>query len=667
MSFKFKTIMGIAAIEAILLCILIWSSLAYLNKSNQQELVQRARTTSKLFAAMTKDALLSTDLATLDSFIGEIIQNPGVVYARVVSLTDGVLAEGGDPPALARRFSADTLLENVTDAVFDVSAPIEETQIPYGHVEIGLDINEMYIIFQKARQQAFSLAGIEIAMTALFSFILGSYLTRQLNHLKNAAQKLADGQLGYQVPVKGRDELARVAMMFNHMSGQLQRTYAKLNLSLQNLTESEAKMRAILQEAVDGIITIDTRGYVESFNPAAERIFGYSAAEIIGHNVSKLMPEPIKNQHQAYVDHYLQTGGARIIGVGRELVGRHKNGTPIDLDLAVSEIKINDRHLFTGIVRDITKAKAAAAELKRYQENLEQMVTERTSKLKEAQAELVTRAMASARAQMAAMVLHNIGNAITPAGIHVENLQSHSGARLTDYLTKCYGDLADHSRNLGTYIREDPRGRQVFAMMGEMVTALSESEQHRAELLQKIHQSLNYVSDTLALQQTYMSSENELKEMTDLNLLIEDALRMQMGALEKRQITVTRHLADDLPLLYIAKNKLMQVLVNIIKNSYEAIDAVRADNHPKQIVITSFHSETRIGFSLSDSGIGLTRDQPAEIFTFGHSGKGSSGIGLYYSKNFIEENNGQITMESDGLEKGAILTICFPAQRPSPE
>ncbi len=659
MSFRLKTIIGIAAIEALLLFILIWSSMAFLKESNQQELTRRAETTSKLFAAMTKDAVLATDLATLDSFILEIIRNPGIVYARVVSRTDGVLAQGGDGTAMAKRFAADTLLEKVRDGVFDVRAPIEEAQITYGYVDVGLDVNQMRAVLQRARKQALTLAGIEMALTALFSFVLGMYLTRQLRHLKDAAQQIAAGQLGYQVKGKGRDELAGVAMMFNHMSARLEETYARLMRSLGDLTESEAKMRAILQEAVDGIITIDTKGRIESFNPAAERIFGYTAREIIGQDVNMLMSEPNRSNHQEYIDKYLNTGEARVIGIGRELAGRHKNGTPIPLDLAVSEIRINDRHLFTGIVRDITKAKEAATELKRYQEGLEQMVAERTRKLEQTQADLITRAMASARAQMSAMVLHNIGNAVTPAGIHLERLESGEGMELAGYLDKCYCDLADHTGDLGAYITGDQRGRQVFASMGEMIAALNKHERHRADAIEKIRQSLAYVSDTLALQQTYTSNDKELKELTDLNLLIEDALRMQMGSLIKRGITVTRRLADRLPPLLIAKNRLMQVLVNVIKNSYEAIDAVEERNLPKTITITSFNEKGRVGFTLSDSGIGLTAGQMETIFKFGQSGKGSSGMGLYYCEMFIRANNGQISLESEGFGKGATLTISF--------
>ena len=104
------------------------------------------------------------------------------------------------------------------------------------------------------------------------------------------------------------------------------------------LRDTAARLHGIFEAAVDGIITINERGIVESFNPAAERIFGYPAAEIIGHNVSMLMPEPYRSEHDGYLDNYRKTGEKQIIGIGREVRGRRKDGTDFPMDLAVSEI-----------------------------------------------------------------------------------------------------------------------------------------------------------------------------------------------------------------------------------------------------------------------------------------------------------------------------------------
>jgi PAS domain S-box-containing protein len=120
------------------------------------------------------------------------------------------------------------------------------------------------------------------------------------------------------------------------------------------LRDSAERLRAILETAVEGIITINERGIVESMNPAAERMFGYEAAAVIGKNVTLLMPSPYREEHQSYLGDYVRTGHAKIIGIGREVVGQRRDGTLFPMDLAVSEVRLTTRRLFTGFVHDIT-------------------------------------------------------------------------------------------------------------------------------------------------------------------------------------------------------------------------------------------------------------------------------------------------------------------------
>lgn len=136
------------------------------------------------------------------------------------------------------------------------------------------------------------------------------------------------------------------------------------------LAESEARHRAIFETAVDGIITIDERGIVTAMNPAAVRIFGFAADEVVGRNVDMLMPEPYSAEHDRYMQDYLRTGIKRIIGLGREVVGRRKDGSTFPMDLAVSETVLGERRIFTGIIRDVTERKRAEEALARQSEEL---------------------------------------------------------------------------------------------------------------------------------------------------------------------------------------------------------------------------------------------------------------------------------------------------------
>ena len=132
------------------------------------------------------------------------------------------------------------------------------------------------------------------------------------------------------------------------------RDITERNREIQALTDSEARLRSILESAVDGIVVIDARGRIESFNPAAERLFGYPTSEVVGQNVNLLMPSPYREAHDRYIEHYLSTGVAKIIGIGREVTGRRRDGTTFPLHLSVGEMVSGGERKFTGLLHDLS-------------------------------------------------------------------------------------------------------------------------------------------------------------------------------------------------------------------------------------------------------------------------------------------------------------------------
>lgn len=140
-------------------------------------------------------------------------------------------------------------------------------------------------------------------------------------------------------------------------------------------------LEAIIDTAIDGIITIDARGLVETINPAGLVLFGYAAEEVIGNNISMLMPEPDRSNHDSYISNYKETGNRKIIGVGREVRGRRKDGTTFPFRLAVSEVFYKDKMIFTGFIHDLTKEKEAQDQLQKHTMELEETVRHRTKDL----------------------------------------------------------------------------------------------------------------------------------------------------------------------------------------------------------------------------------------------------------------------------------------------
>ncbi|MFW0718637.1 PAS domain S-box protein [Pedobacter sp. N23S346] len=146
--------------------------------------------------------------------------------------------------------------------------------------------------------------------------------------------------------------------------------------------ENTVLLKAIIDNAIDGLITIDNMGIVESINPSACRLFDYSAEEVIGRNISILMPQPDRSSHDHYLYEYKKTGNANIIGIGRELIGMKKNGSYFPFRLGVSEVKYSGRMIYAGFIHDLTREKEAEGKLQNYAAQLEVQVEERTHSLR---------------------------------------------------------------------------------------------------------------------------------------------------------------------------------------------------------------------------------------------------------------------------------------------
>ena len=180
MSFQNKIILGIGIIQAVLLLILIGSSLNLLRTSNEEALVRRATLAAPLFASSARDAVLSLDLPSLDSLVRAAITNHGLVYARVSNVHGGLLAEAGDQEVLSRLFVEDHRVQDVVDGVFDTRAEIGDAETVFGYFDLGISAKQIEDLLAAARQEMALIALTAMVLMTLFSFILGLYLTREL-------------------------------------------------------------------------------------------------------------------------------------------------------------------------------------------------------------------------------------------------------------------------------------------------------------------------------------------------------------------------------------------------------------------------------------------------------------------------------------------------------
>ena len=371
MNFRVKTILGIALIESVLLVVLVFSSLDFLRTSNEEQLTQRAATTSHLFASATKNAVLATDLATLESFVNGILTNPQFVYVRIYG-GNQIFAEGGPSEFLTGKRLPDSNLESVSDGVYDVVTQIEEAGIIYGRIEFGLSTRSIQSVFAQAKQWAISIAALEVFLVAIFSWILGTYLTRHLLKLQKASKIIEESGPGHQLTVTGQDEIADVAMAFNTMSSSLQRSYSDLKDSiasrekmLANLERNRTKSQAILSASLDAIITIDQNDKVIDFNEAAESIFGWKFDEIAGKDMGDyIIPPEMREAHDRGMQHYLTTGEGPVLNNRIQLQALNKDGRHFPVEVAICPIETPDGKLFTAFLRDISKELANETEMR---------------------------------------------------------------------------------------------------------------------------------------------------------------------------------------------------------------------------------------------------------------------------------------------------------------
>ncbi|MBF0388557.1 MAG: HAMP domain-containing histidine kinase [Desulfamplus sp.] len=321
-------------------------------------------------------------------------------------------------------------------------------------------------------------------------------------------------------------------------------------------------------------------------------------------------------------------------------------------------------------------------ELEHLISQLEQLIKDRKRENEYIRNELLNKAVDAGRAQLSAMILHNIGNAITPVAVYTEQLKLRNPELIHCYLSKCYEDLMEHKEHLTEYISINPRGVEIINYMGSLIDNIGAENSKLADTIDKITTGIDYVAQILTLHRTYAPGRAEMREKININNLIYDALKMQEVSISKRKISVEHNLCPTIEHILIEKNKLMQVIVNLIKNSCDAIDENRERGDHKleittyeterplfvmsrekiknRIEISTHSTQKFIGLKIQDTGIGVERERQREIFDFGTSSKGSSGFGLYYCKSFVDANKGILILESDGRGCGSTVLIELP-------
>ena len=350
------------------------------------------------------------------------------------------------------------------------------------------------------------------------------------------------------------------------------------------LEAAEARLRSILQTVPDAMIVIDEFGRIESLSATAERLFGYSAAESIGRNISMLMPSPYREQHDTYLKRYLGTGEKHIIGIGRVVSGQRKDGTTFPMHLTVGELRSADRHYFTGFIRDLT----------------DQQITE--SRLKELQSEVTHMSRFTALGEMASTLAHEINQPLTAISNYLrgcqrllERVESDNSTMLRDAI----GKAADQALRAGQIIR---RLRE-FVARGE--------SDRRIESLPK---------------------------------LIEDASTLALIGAKENGVDVAFRLDPTVDLVLADRIQIQQVLVNLIRNAIEVM--AETPGRRRLEIAAVADREDLVQVSVSDTGLGIAPEIAKQLFQpFVTTKRKGMGLGLSICRTIIEAHGGKIWVE----------------------
>ena len=607
-------------------------------------LAKQGKTISHAIAVACIEPLLSEDYPVLNTFLN----TTGKESTDILSIE--VLHNG----QLVSEYKLNQ--EEPDEGVLfgsEVSFNPGENQLPLklGKVKLTLSTREnKRIIAARLRELVIHIIVSFIFLGLTLVLVMRILVLQKVEKLNRHALRIKEGDLTQKVELQSDDELGQLAATINKMVATISKRTHDLGERVKELNclygishlfvEEDISFDKIMQEAVNLIPA--SWQYPEI---CCGRIAIYDKA----FSTDQFRTSPWKQEKEILVD-----------GKPEGLVEVYYLEEKPDI---FEGPFLNEEHkllnAFADLLGRIAERIQMNSDLDKYRNHLENMVAERTRDLEKAHQELVKSAFDAGRARQAAMVLHNIGNAVTPIVVQVEMLQMDDMQEFIHVLRQCYDDLNNYEGDLDQYVKDDPRGKQVFAYMEELITALKNERVKMADALSNINSAAAYISEILSLQQAYAATGQEAQECVNINRVVEDALRMYQRSYDTRGIKVERNFYDNIPLLLIDKNNLMQVINNLLKNALEAFEMSSSADREKLLSVQTFAHDELIGFKIVDNGIGVEPDQIESLFEFGRSNKGSSGFGLYYCRQFVTDNDGLLKFTSKGREQGSSVNVSF--------
>ncbi len=327
--------------------------------------------------------------------------------------------------------------------------------------------------------------------------------------------------------------------------------------------------------------------------------------------------------------------------------------------IILSQSALIEAGAFTGklvILRDITSNKKAEEEIKKLNALLEEMVEERTAKLKNAQKEIVQKEYKSELADITSETLHNVKNILNSVKISSEMIRKiHEGHAIQGF-RKANTLLRENFNDLEAFISNDPKGKKLMEYYLKLEEVYDKEADEVKAHVDRLQEKVRAIEEIVISQQNY--GGRDMEEATFLPDIIEDALIMQSIPILSSNIRVVKEI-EKIPQVVVQKTKVMHILVNLIKNAKEAM--VDTPNDKRVLTFSAYTDNVTVFISLNDTGCGISSNNLDKMFTYGFTTKkGGHGFGLHSCENYMKEMGGRILVESEGMNRGATFFMQFP-------
>jgi PAS domain S-box-containing protein len=405
--------------------------------------------------------------------------------------------------------------------------------------------------------------------------------------------------------------------------------------------------KAVLNSLGEGVHWLDGNGQIKFENPVAAKLLGYEVSELIGRPAHATM-------HHSRIDgSAYPVSECPIYGTLKDGVVRHvgdevfwrKDGTSFPVEYTSTPIHDETgRHAGTVVIfTDVTESRRAESELE------------------EMHKQLLDTSRQAGMAEVATSVLHNVGNVLNSVNVSSSLVSSQVKKSKVASLTRVVALLNEHAADLGAFLTSDPKGKLVPHYLGELAQHLVGEQDTILRELHLLHENIEHIKDIVVMQQSYAKISGVV-ETLKISDLVEDALRLNLGSLQHHGVEVIREF-EDLPPMDVEKHKILQILVNLVRNAKYACDD--SGRSHKSLTLRITKGDAHVKIAVIDNGIGIPPENLIRIFSHGFTTrKEGHGFGLHSAALAAMEMGGSLKAESDGLQQGATFTLQLPLPAP---